>query len=171
MIEDLLQAAKLNSGTLELVREPFVLRELVTDTVDLLSAKAQPRAVSFASLRSRPTRARVGRCAASTTGIAQSDRQCSQVHGRGKSGGIHVMPVPGEADDQDAVQFEVADTGIGIPPDQCDRIFERFSQVDSRASRAYGGVGLGLSICQQLIGLMGGCIRWRASLVVAAPLP
>jgi signal transduction histidine kinase len=71
---------------------------------------------------------------------------------------VHVMPVPGEAD-AGALQFEVADTGIGIPSDQYDRIFERFSQVDSRASRAYGGVGLGLSICQELIGLMGGHIQ------------
>jgi signal transduction histidine kinase len=53
MIEDLLQAAKVDSRTLELVREPFVLRELVTDTVDLLSAKAQAKGLSL-SLRLDP---------------------------------------------------------------------------------------------------------------------
>ena len=158
MIEDLLQAAKVDSRTLELVSEPFVLRELVTDTVDLLSAKAQAKGLSL-SLRIDP-----GLPALVLGDALRLQQVLLNLIGNAvkftAEGGVevHVRPVPGEAD-AGAVQFEVADTGIGIPPDQYDKIFERFSQVDSRASRAYGGVGLGLSICQQLIGLMGGHIR------------
>ena len=157
MIEDLLQAAKVDSRTLELVSEPFVLRELVTDTVDLLSAKAQTKGL-FLSLRIDPS------LPALVLGDALRLQQVllnligNAVKFTAKGGvEVHVRPVPGEAD-AGAVQFEVADTGIGIPPDQHDKIFERFSQLDSRGSRTYGGVGLGLSICQQLIGLMGGRI-------------
>jgi PAS domain S-box-containing protein len=157
MIEDLLQAAKVDSGTLELVSEPFVLRELVTDTVDLLSAKAQAKGLSL-SLRIDPSlpalvlgdTLRLQQVLLNLIGNAVKFTAEGGVE-------VRVRPVPGEAD-AGAVQFEVADTGIGISLDQYDMIFERFSQVDSRASRAYGGVGLGLSICQQLIGLMGGRI-------------
>jgi signal transduction histidine kinase len=56
------------------------------------------------------------------------------------------------------IRFAVADTGIGISPELRERIFERFTQADSRSNREYGGVGLGLSICKQLVELMGGRI-------------
>jgi len=56
------------------------------------------------------------------------------------------------------LHFIVADTGIGIPEEKCAQIFTRFEQVDSSYARKYGGAGLGLSICTQLIRLMGGRI-------------
>ncbi len=52
----------------------------------------------------------------------------------------------------------MSDTGIGIPDEQSDRIFKRFSQADSSTSRRFGGSGLGLSICKSLVELMGGSI-------------
>ncbi len=53
---------------------------------------------------------------------------------------------------------EVTDTGIGVPPDKRDTIFETFTQSDSSTTRKYGGSGLGLAICRQLVGLMDGQI-------------
>jgi two-component system sensor histidine kinase RpfC len=64
----------------------------------------------------------------------------------------------------DRVRFEVVDTGIGIPLEQQERLFERFVQVDSSASRRHGGTGLGTSIARDLTELMGGKIG-----VVSAP--
>ncbi|NOT96718.1 MAG: PAS domain S-box protein [Nitrospira sp.] len=157
MIEDLLQAAKVDSGTLELVQEPFVLRELVEDTVGLLTQKAQAKGLSL-SLSADP-----GLPALVLGDALRLQQVLLNLIGNAVKftveGGVEVRvgPMPGSPD-VGTVRFVVADTGIGIPPEQHDKIFDRFLQVDSRASRSYGGVGLGLAICQQLVGLMGGRI-------------
>ncbi len=57
------------------------------------------------------------------------------------------------------VSIKVADTGIGIPSDQLPKIFDRFYQVDSSATRHYGGTGIGLSLVKELVVLMGGSIE------------
>jgi len=56
------------------------------------------------------------------------------------------------------IKFAVKDTGIGIPPDKLDRLFQPFSQVDSSTTRKYGGTGLGLVICKKLSEMMGGTL-------------
>ncbi len=60
------------------------------------------------------------------------------------------------------LHFSVADTGIGIPPDQISRIFDNFTQADSSTTRKYGGSGLGLAIVKRLVELMGGRV-WAES--------
>ena len=157
MIEDLLQAAKVDSGTLELVQEPFALRGLVADTVGLLTKKAQTKGLSL-SLSTDP-----GLPALVLGDALRLQQVLLNLIGNAvkftAEGGVDVRvgPMPGSPDGN-TVRFMVADTGIGIPPEQHQKIFDRFVQVDSRASRSYGGVGLGLAICQQLVGLMGGRI-------------
>lgn len=83
-----------------------------------------------------------------------------------KSGGVTVfMESSGEirsardAEDTMRVMFRVQDTGIGIPPERLNDIFEPFMQVDSSTTRKFGGTGLGLAITRQLVELMGGTLR------------
>ena len=70
--------------------------------------------------------------------------------------------VEAQTDDEMTVRFEVRDTGIGIPTDKMDRLFERFSQADYSTTRRFGGTGLGLSISKHLVELMGGQIGARS---------
>lgn len=64
----------------------------------------------------------------------------------------------------DQLQIQVGDTGIGIAADQLARVFDKFVQIDARSERAFGGAGLGLTICRQLVALMGGEIILRSEL-------
>jgi PAS domain S-box-containing protein len=66
------------------------------------------------------------------------------------------ISVVDEADDSVLLRSSIRDTGIGIPHDKIDRLFNKFSQVDASTTRKYGGTGLGLAICKQLAELMGG---------------
>ena len=60
------------------------------------------------------------------------------------------------------LQIQVEDTGIGIPDDQRDRLFQSFTQVDGSMTRKYGGTGLGLAISKQLVSMLGGAIGFKS---------
>jgi CheY-like chemotaxis protein len=82
-----------------------------------------------------------------------------------KQGEVFVgVEVKTRQQDKYELVFVIRDTGIGIPQDKIERLFKAFSQVDSSTTRKYGGTGLGLIICEKLVGLMGGAIN-----VVSAP--
>jgi CheY-like chemotaxis protein len=157
MIEDLLLAAKAESGTLALVSEPFILRELILECTNLLAPEAQKKDLQL-TINLDPTLPR------HVTGDAHRLQQIllNLIRNAIKFTSTGSIAVHAKARSIDAsfcrVHFSVTDTGIGISEHLLEHLFERFSQADSRANRQYGGVGLGLSICKQLVDLMGGRI-------------
>ncbi|MBF0358570.1 MAG: response regulator [Magnetococcales bacterium] len=81
------------------------------------------------------------------------------------------------AGNRDSLQFMVSDTGIGIPADKLDSVFEKFIQVDSSSTRKFGGSGLGLSLCREFVEIMRGKI-WAESVegvgsqfILVLPMP
>ena len=81
---------------------------------------------------------------------------------------IRVEPVP-EPEMAGALRVSVSDTGIGIPRDKIAAIFHSFTQGDSSTTRKYGGTGLGLSLSQRLVGMMGSRLTAESILGQAAP--
>lgn len=80
------------------------------------------------------------------------------------NGRIEVLVNSAPAPDGGVFLFcDVADTGVGVPPDMIGRLFQRFSQVDQSATRRFAGAGLGLAICRELCVLMGGDISVRSA--------
>ncbi|MEO5345849.1 MAG: response regulator [Magnetococcus sp. YQC-9] len=69
---------------------------------------------------------------------------------------LSVARLPDESEGSVLLQFSIADSGIGIPADRLDSIFDRFTQVDGSTTRKYGGTGLGLTICRSITQMMGG---------------
>src|SRR5690606_16943307 len=66
--------------------------------------------------------------------------------------------------DKAMVEFSVSDTGIGIPPERLETIFDNFQQATSNTSRLYGGTGLGLAIVKQLVQAQGGTIKVQSKI-------
>jgi signal transduction histidine kinase/ActR/RegA family two-component response regulator len=79
------------------------------------------------------------------------------------AGGVTARMTITPGPETDTLRIEVVDTGIGVPPELRDRLFQRFSQGDSSVTRAFGGAGLGLAISKALIELMGGQIGMQAN--------
>jgi CheY-like chemotaxis protein len=68
------------------------------------------------------------------------------------------VSAPTDAEGRQWMRFEISDTGIGIAPQMQSMVFDAFAQVDDSSTRRFGGTGLGLTICRELVGLMGGSI-------------
>lgn len=157
LIEDLLLAAKTESGTLELISESFILQEIVEEAADLLRTEIEEKGLHLTVELAPSLPAQVeGDSHRLQQILLNLIRNAIKFTNHGR---ITVSVTP-SSDSHHAhlVQFAVADTGIGIEPEHCVTIFDRFTQADSRSNRKYGGVGLGLSICKRLVELMGGRI-------------
>jgi signal transduction histidine kinase len=80
-----------------------------------------------------------------------------------QGGTITLHAAPDETDPR-FLLFSIADTGIGMSPDQVSRIFQEFTQADQSTTRRYGGTGLGLTICRKYVDLLGGDIQVTSQL-------
>ncbi len=156
IINDILDLSKLEAGRMTLSKEPFDLLTLCNDVVSLLSARADQRGLRL-RLELAPNvplgwlgdAGRLRQVLLNLIGNALKFTPSGEVLVHARSEG---EPVP-------RLLLEVRDTGIGIPPDRLDAVFDSFTQADGSITRRFGGTGLGLSITRQLVQLMGGEIR------------
>jgi CheY-like chemotaxis protein/HPt (histidine-containing phosphotransfer) domain-containing protein len=171
IINDILDLSKIESGKLELERQPFDLRSCVEDALDLLAPKAAEQKVDLiyqiddglpATLIGDVTRLRqiLVNLIANAVKFTPKGEVMVDVRVAGPETTLSAPP-PSEGEASAApdglmLHCSVRDTGIGIPPARLERLFRSFSQADASVSRRYGGTGLGLAISRSLAELMGG---------------
>jgi signal transduction histidine kinase len=156
LINDVLDMAKIESGKMNLIIEKFNLNETIEDVMSLTSSQAHEKSVSLSMdvasdqnvfIRADHTRLRQVLINLVNNGIKFTEK-----------GGVSVR-VTHQGND---VLIAVKDTGLGIPTDHLDSVFQEFTQVDSTTTRKAGGTGLGLPISRRLIEMHGGKL-WAES--------
>jgi signal transduction histidine kinase/CheY-like chemotaxis protein/HPt (histidine-containing phosphotransfer) domain-containing protein len=161
LISDVLDFSKIEAGKLDLVEADFDLRSGLAETVSLLETRAQEKSLhlSFSvdetvpeALRGDWNRIRQILLNLANNAIKFTDKGHVEISADSQD----------SVDDEVVIHFTVSDTGIGIPPDKLEWIFDRFSQGDSSTTRKYGGTGLGLAISSQLAKAMHGDL-WAES--------
>ena len=163
LLNDILDLSKVEANQLELERIPFDLQEVLDHVIDLLAMRACDKNVEptcYVSpavprfLSGDPTR--LQQILVNLVGNAVKFTQQGSIE-------LRVVPNP-EIREPGALLFSVTDSGMGIPQEKLETIFESFTQAHASIARQHGGTGLGLAICKRLTALMGGRI-WAESRV------
>ena len=155
LINDILDLAKIEAGKLELEWSPFDLSEIIGNVAAMFKIPAREKGIVVAcKIDSRIPRRIMGdsnRLRQILINLAGNAMKFTE------QGGIDIeVAYEAEADGRIVSRFLVRDSGIGIPADRVEAIFEKFTQADGSTTRKYGGTGLGLAICLQLVEFMGG---------------
>jgi PAS domain S-box-containing protein len=177
LINDILDFSKIESLRLELEKRPFVLQACVEEALDLVRPRAAEKGLELvcsmaadlpSGLVGDATRVRqvLLNLLSNAVKFTTEGTIILEVR-RVENARLDVAHDSYEHKKRmevksSAVHFSVRDTGIGIPADRVDRLFQSFSQVDASTTRLYGGTGLGLAISKQLVDLMGG-VMWMES--------
>ncbi|WP_405081109.1 ATP-binding protein [Paenibacillus chitinolyticus] len=162
VINHILDFTKIESGKMELDYEPFNLTVCLKETMDLFRALARERNLLLET-HIEPGIPEI------LIGDSNRIRQVlNNLIGNAvkftETGSVKVKVSQKSVDDNlITLEFIVEDTGIGIPADKMNHLFQPFTQIDASISRKFGGTGLGLSICKTLVNLMGGTIYARSN--------
>jgi len=155
LINDVLDISKIEAGRMELEMRPCDLGELAGDVVAMFSHQAKQKGLELVARLEPMGRSKVlcdetrlRQILVNLVGNAIKFTKTGQVELRST-----YTPLDAERIE---VQLAICDTGIGIPAERMDQLFQPFSQVDRSTTRRFGGTGLGLSIAKQLAELMGG---------------
>jgi signal transduction histidine kinase/DNA-binding response OmpR family regulator/HPt (histidine-containing phosphotransfer) domain-containing protein len=155
VINDILDFSKIEAGRIDLEQKPFDVRDCVEEAVSLLSTQAAEKGIELTCLINSGVPFTI-------VGDENRLRQIllnllSNSFKFTEAGEVALTVVAEKTSDNFyKIHFSVRDTGIGIPVDRMDRLFQSFSQADTSISRKYGGTGLGLAISKRLSELMGG---------------
>ena len=163
IINDILDFAKIEAGKFELSAVSFDVHEAIAELTDLFSERCAKKGLEFIYFVAEdvPTNVvgdpvRLRQILVNLVGNAIKFTERGEI--------LVEMSLAKTDADGVVLNCAVEDTGIGIPPEQCARVFESFHQVDGSMSRARGGSGLGLSITRQLVELMGGKLTVESEL-------
>jgi CheY-like chemotaxis protein/nitrogen-specific signal transduction histidine kinase len=154
LISDVLDLAKIHAGRLSLDKEPIPIRDLVHACVATVRRPAEKKGLHLAVTEIDP------RLMVNTDGRRLKQILINLLANAVKftpNGGRVMLDVRPRSDVQ-IIEFWVLDTGIGIPADRLEAIFEPFHQIDSKLSREYDGTGLGLALVSELVDAFGGSI-------------
>ena len=155
VINDILDFSKIEAGKFELEAREFSLRDMIGDTLSTVGLRAHEKGLELAwrvnadvpdGLVGDPGRLRQVIINLVSNAIKFTER--GEVVVRAE--------LDARQNDSTSILFSVSDTGIGIPTEKLELIFEAFTQVDGSSTRRYGGTGLGLTISSQLVGMMNG---------------
>ncbi len=151
IINDILDFSKIEAGKTDLETIKFDLDRTLEDVVDLMQAKAQERGIELLYWFDPDTPRQVEGDSARIRQMALNF--VSNAIKFTKEGYVMLRVLPAGTN---RIRVEVEDTGIGIPADKVNLLFQRFSQTDSSTTRRFGGTGLGLAIVRELAELMNG---------------
>lgn len=167
IINDILDISKIEAGMMTFEEHTFSVKEIFKSLNGMLMGKAKEKNLELVfsceedvpdSLLGDPTR--LIQIIINLTGNAIKFTQTGKVK-------VNVKVIKNERG-YSTLEFSVKDTGIGIPTDKLEHIFERFRQAESHTTRKYGGTGLGLSIAKQLVELQGGKLSVKSELKVGS---
>ena len=155
LINDILDFSKIEAGQIEIEKAPMDLKMVVDESVNIVSSMASEKALALELIYDRNLpEAILGDPIRVRQVLLNLLMNAVKFTERGKiSLAVRLLNNEGGSS---LVNFVVKDTGIGIAPDQKERLFKLFSQADVSITRRYGGTGLGLAISQKLVQLMGG---------------
>ncbi|WP_136659234.1 ATP-binding protein [Nitratireductor sp. XY-223] len=158
IINDVLDFSKIESGSLELERIPVDLRSLCEDVLSLFWQQAREKGLDLGCfVEPGVPRTIIGDPVRLNQILANLVSNGLKFTSKGQVTIRISRPVDAAADE--AIEIAVQDTGIGIHRDKLNTVFESFTQADQSTTRKYGGTGLGLPICKNLVERMGGAIR------------
>ncbi|HPH97459.1 MAG TPA: ATP-binding protein [Anaerolineaceae bacterium] len=158
IINDILDFSKIEAGKMDLETQPFSLFECLETALDLLAPKASEKGLELCYfLHGSVPEYIIGDVTRLRQIIVNLLSNAVKFTSQGEIYiQVHCKPVP--ISELYEYHIIVRDTGIGIPPDRINRLFQSFSQVDASTTRKYGGTGLGLAISKRLAEMMGGTI-------------
>ncbi len=161
VINDILDFSKIEAGKLEVEAIPFNLRGSIEPTLKTLALRAHPKGLDLnCAIAADVPDALVGDASRLRQVLINLLNNALKFTERGE---VNLRVQRDSVDLESAcLHFIVEDTGIGIPVEKQAHIFEAFAQVDDSTTRRFGGTGLGLTICRQLVQMMGGRI-WVVS--------
>lgn len=167
IINDILDFSKIEAGKMELEMLDFDLRSTIDDMNDLLAFKAHEKGLQYHTIFKSEVPSmvvgdpgRLRQVLINLIGNAIKFTHTGEV--------VLTVSLVEMVDDQYRIKFAVNDTGIGIAPDKLSKLFDPFTQADGSTTREFGGSGLGLSICKNLVEMMDGEIRATSDIGVGS---